>query len=105
MNNIYAVFDSCSGIFGDPLIAVNDATAKRIFEFTITQSDIPSYVRDDAVLYGIGYYDNKTGCFTSDRPPYVVCRGSSVIVPDNHEPEYDDEMPDIESILQHEDLM
>lgn len=85
MNNIYAVFDSCSGLFGDPLIAANDAAAKRIFEFTLSQPSIPKFVRDDSVLYGIGYYDNTTGCFTADRPPYVVCRGSSVTVPDSCE--------------------
>lgn len=82
MNNLYAVFDSCSGLFGDPIIAFSDANAKRIFDFTVSQPGIPKYVRDDAVLYGIGYYDNKTGSITSDVPPYVVARGSAVIVPD-----------------------
>lgn len=93
MNNIYAVFDSCSGLFGDPLIASNDATAKRIFEFTLSQPDLPKFVRDDSVLYGIGYFDKNTGTFAPDCHPYIVCRGSSLSVTSNsdsyvyHEPE------------------
>lgn len=97
MNNVYAVFDSCSGLFGEPLVAVNDAAAKRIFEFTISQSGIPKFVRDDSVLYAIGYYDNKTGCFSADCPPYVVCRGSSVIVPDNNSSDYVYHEPEVVS--------
>lgn len=85
--NVYAVFDSCSGLFGDPIIADNDAVAKRMFDYTVSQPNIPKYVRDDAVLYCLGYYDRITGCFTTDCPPYVVCRGSSVTVsvPDENE--------------------
>lgn len=83
MNNLYAVFDSCSGIFGDPIVAANDADAKRLFIFSVSQPHIPQYVRDDSVLYGIGYYDHQTGFFTRDVPPYVVARGSSVIVSDD----------------------
>lgn len=83
MNNVYAVYDSCSGIFGDPFIAFNDSVAKRLFVHSLTNISIPKYIRDDSVLYGIGYYDNKTACFTSDVPPYVVCRGSTVVVPDD----------------------
>lgn len=81
MNNLYSVYDSCSGIFGDPFIAVNDAVAKRMFDNTLAQPSVPQYIRDDSVLYGIGFFDSKTGCFTADVPPYVVSRGS-VVVPD-----------------------
>ena len=82
MNNVFAVYDSCSGIFGDPFIVPNDASAKRIFENTIANPSIPKYIRDDSVLYGLGYFDSHTGYFTFDVPPYVVSRGSSVVVPD-----------------------
>lgn len=82
MNNVYAVYDTCSGIFGDPFIAVNDATAKRMFEYSLMNVSIPKYIRDDSVLYALGSFDNASGCFTSDVPPYVVSRGSTVMVPD-----------------------
>lgn len=82
MNNVYAVFDSCSAVFGDPFIAANDAVAKRMFDHTISNSSIPKYIRDDSVLYGIGYFDQQTGYFTCDVPPYVVSRGASVVVSD-----------------------
>lgn len=80
-NNVYAVFDSCSSLFGDPFIATNDAVAKRLFVNTLSQPSVPKYIRDDAVLYGVGFFDNQTGYFTTDDFPYVVARGSSVIVP------------------------
>ena len=91
MNNIYAVLDSCSGIFGDPICAPNDAAAKRMFEFSVVQPSIPKFVRDDAVLYGIGYFDNQAGTFTADVPPYVVARGCSVIIPDTKDEVLSDE--------------
>lgn len=79
-NNVYAVFDSCSGVFGDPFIAFNDNVAKRVFEHSLSHPSVPKYIRDDSVLYGLGFFDNKTGYFTADVPPYVVSRGSSVVV-------------------------
>ncbi len=82
MNNLFAVYDSCSGIFGDPFVAVNDAAARRIFEIAVSNADIPKFVRDDAVLYCIGRYDNKTGYVSYDSAPYVVSRASSVVIPD-----------------------
>ncbi len=82
MNNLFAVYDSCSGVFGDPFVAVNDAAAKRIFELVLSNPDIPKFVLDDAVLYCIGCYDNKTGYVSYDSAPYVVFRGSSVVLPD-----------------------
>ena len=82
MNNVYAIYDSCSGIFGDPFIAVNDAVAKRSFEYSLSDPSIPKYIRDDSVLYGIGFFDKQTGYFSADDPPYVVFRGSHVVVRD-----------------------
>lgn len=82
MSNVYSVYDSCSGIFGDPFIAPNDAYAQRVFNYSLSDPDLPKYIREDAVLYALGYFDSKTGYFTSDVPPYVVCRASSVVLPD-----------------------
>lgn len=81
MNNLFAVYDTCAGIFGDPFVAINDVVAKRTFEFSISNPSIPKYVRDDAVLYSIGHYDAESGYVTNDVPPYIVCRGSTVVVP------------------------
>lgn len=77
-NNLYSFFDSCSGIFADPLVADNDATAKRLFEFSLANPNVPNYVRKDAVLYGIGHFDNTTGTIVQDSMPYVVARGCYV---------------------------
>lgn len=81
-NNVFAVYDSCSGIFGDPFIAVNEAVAKRMFEYSLSEPSIPKYIRDDSVLYCIGSYDNTSGYISYDSPPYVVSRGSTVVVSD-----------------------
>lgn len=82
MNNLFAVYDSCSGIFGEPFVAVNEASAIRMFEFALANADLPKFIRDDTVLYCIGCYDNKTGYVSYDSAPYVVIRGSSVVLPD-----------------------
>lgn len=79
MFKVYAVYDSCAGIFGDPFICPSDAVAKRTFEYAISNADIPQYVRDDSVLYGLCTFDRQTGYFTCDVPPYVVSRGSTVV--------------------------
>lgn len=95
MNNVFAVFDSCSGIFGDPFIAVNDAVAKRMFEYSLVNPSIPKYIRDDSVLYCIGCYDNKTGYVSYDSPPYVICRGSTVVPDVSRETSSDKEVNNI----------
>ena len=79
MNNLYSVFDSCSGNFGNPFVAANDACAKRLFDNSLAQPSVPKYIRDDSVLYGIGYFDSKSGYFSSDVPPYVVSRGCTIV--------------------------
>ena len=76
--NLYGVFDSCSAIFGDPLVAANDAAAKRLFDFTLSDPGVPDYVRKDAVLYALGHFDNTTGTVVQDILPYVVARGCNV---------------------------
>lgn len=81
MNNLFAVYDSCSATFADPFVAANEAVAKRLFDNTIGQPSVPKYIRDDSVLYCIGRYDNKTGYVSYDSAPYVVSRGSSIVLP------------------------
>ena len=78
MNNIYSVYDSCSGIFGDPFIAYNDADATRVFMFSLANPSVPQYIRDDSVLYGLGSFDPHSGTFACDLP-HVVARGSTVV--------------------------
>lgn len=79
MNNLFSVYDSCSGIFGDPFVAVNENVAKRAFVNSLSHPSVPKYIRDDSVLYCIGCYDNQTGYVSYDSAPYVVCRGSTVV--------------------------
>lgn len=82
MNNLYAVFDSCSCVFGDPIISDNDSSAKRFFRYSLSDKNLPDFIRKDSVLYGVGYFDRETGLITSDGLPYIVDRGCNVVVAD-----------------------
>lgn len=78
--NVYSIFDSTSAVFGDPIICTNDADAIRSFSYALSNPKYPNYIRLDSVLYCLGTFDRETGMFKQDVPPYVVFRGSNVIV-------------------------
>lgn len=77
MTNFYCVLDTCSGVFGDPITADNDAVAKRFFEYAVSDPSIPDYIRKDSVLYRIATFDRASG-EVCPVVPYVVLRGCSV---------------------------
>lgn len=82
MNNVFAVFDTCSGVFGDPVVVENEASARRIFRYSLSGKGVPDYVRRDSVLYSLGYFDHHTGSFSFEDVPYIIDRGCNVVVPD-----------------------
>lgn len=70
---VFAIFDSTSAVFGDPIISENDNAAKRVFSWSISEPQLPDYVRTDSVLYCLGTFDRTTGLFTQDVPPLLLC--------------------------------
>lgn len=81
MLHVYAMFDNCSGTFGDPVVCYNDKVAIRIFDNSVSDRSIPDYVRHDVVLYHLGMYDQQTGALVADGAPYIIARGCNVVVP------------------------
>lgn len=77
---VYSVFDTTAAVFCDPILAENDAIAKRTFSWSLSTPSLPDYVRTDSVLYCLGSFDRVTGMFTQDTLPVVVMRGASVQV-------------------------
>ena len=78
LTKLYAVFDSCAGIFGDIICADSDAIAKRFFEYALSDPTVPDYVRKDSVLYTLGDFNRDTGK-TNSIVPVVIARGCNVI--------------------------
>lgn len=77
MTNLYCILDTCSGVFGDPVVADNDAVAKRVFEYAVSDPSIPDYIRQDSVLYRIATFDRASG-EVCPVVPCVVLRGCNV---------------------------
>lgn len=60
MNNypIYAIFDKIAGVYAQPFLSQNDATAQRQFQYQMSQS---AMVAGDCALYKLGEFDLATG--------------------------------------------
>jgi len=71
-HNIFAVFDSKTGIYSQPFLLVNRETAIRAFGFAARSSDneIGRYPHDHK-LYALGLFDDSNGTYESIPPEYV----------------------------------
>lgn len=60
MNNypIYSIYDKVAGVYAQPFLSQNDATAQRQFNYQMQNS---AMVAGDCALYKIGEFDISTG--------------------------------------------
>lgn len=74
---LFSVFDSKTGIYGEPLPCVNHLDALREFSQAFGRPDAPLKNKffinaEDFSLFKVGSYDKRTGEITSHRPTHVV---------------------------------
>lgn len=56
--NLYSIFDKVAGIYSQPFLSQNDATAQRQFNYQMSQA---AMVAGDSALYKVGAFDLATG--------------------------------------------
>lgn len=78
---IYAIYDSASGVFMAPTIDLSDGAAIRSFRQALSKADtIMGFKPDDFILYCIGNYDVETGEIQSIVPPVQLTRGGKEVI-------------------------
>lgn len=55
---MYSIFDKVAGMYSEPFLALNEATAVRRFQWQMQQSTM---VAGDCALYKVGAFDVDTG--------------------------------------------
>lgn len=75
MKQIYSVFDTVTGVYNDPVVAVNDGDAVRGFVFSCANPQIPESYLGDIALHHIGDFDELMGRVNSFNPR-IVMRGN-----------------------------
>lgn len=65
---IYSVFDSVSGLYGNPFIAVNECVAIRSYMEFVNNS----YSGKDCALYKLGEFDNSVGITVHFEHPEFI---------------------------------
>lgn len=64
--NLYSIYDSVTGKFGQPWSAVNDNAAKRAYERLSQDKTTDIHFRPkDFTLYALGELDESTGILTT----------------------------------------
>ena len=72
---MYSIYDTIANAYQNPLYAVNDGAAIRIF--TEAVNDPKTYLNqapNDYVIYYVGTFDEQTGCITTDENPRKIIR-------------------------------
>ncbi len=78
---VYAIYDSASGLFMAPSIDLSDGAAIRSFRQALSKVDtIMGFKPDDFILYCIGHYDIETGKIESFVPPVQLARGGKEVI-------------------------
>lgn len=77
---LYSIRDRVAGVYADPFVSVNDATAARTFNLALSNSDTLRFTcPEDYQLWYLGSMDNYTGEILSCDPPecesYKICDG------------------------------
>lgn len=76
IKNVYSVFDSVSGSFGDPFCAISDAVAQRIIKNSMLGSSGEFFRVNsgDFSLSYIGSFNDSDGSFEPCFPVRCVCQ-------------------------------
>lgn len=70
-NGVYTIFDRVAGTYAEPFICVNDATAKRKFNFIMSNAKM---VSADCDLFKIGEFNAETGSLDAYTTNEFLCR-------------------------------
>ena len=70
MEKVYSIYDSKSGLYDKPFLALNSAVIIREFETMANDpnSTVGKYP-EDFTLFELGEYDNKTGKYKNHDTP------------------------------------
>lgn len=81
--NAYAIFDTASKLFAQPLFLVSDGVAQRVFSDEVNRSESNNQLYkhpDDFLLYRIGTYDDSTGKLSPLEDLELLTSGKQVKV-------------------------
>lgn len=79
---IVAIFDRALGAYGRPAFVPAVGAAIRSFQDEVNRVDPQNDLNkhpDDFELFGLGSYDDATGCFTTDGPPMSLALGKQMV--------------------------
>lgn len=77
--NIYVLFDSVSGNFGELFTLANDAEMRREFEQLVRNPAIPEYAITDCCVLRLGSFisDTENPHLVPESVPVVILRGGN----------------------------
>lgn len=65
---IFSIYDRVTGVFSEPFLAVNVETAKRRFNYVISQSPM---VKGDCDLYKLGTFNSETADIVPVKAEFI----------------------------------
>lgn len=77
VKGMYSSYDNVSGVYGIPMLDLNNATAIRNFIVGVKDANV-CYVKDLA-LYKVGEFDDSTGELIPCKPEFLI-NGTSALV-------------------------
>ncbi len=82
--NIYAIYDTCSGLYSRPIFDNADAAAKRQFGDLAIAADHPVGQHPDHYsIHRLGVYDDMTGTFINEENECLITGLESVSLQKN----------------------
>lgn len=77
--NVYVLFDTVSGNFGELFTLANDAEMRREFEQLVRNPSIPDYAIRDCCVIRLGSFvsDANNPCLVPEAVPPVILRGGN----------------------------
>ena len=77
---MYSIYDNIAKAFQNPLYAVNNGAAVRIFQEAV--NDPQTYLAkapQDYAIYYVGEYDEQTGTINAPEMPEKIIHGNEVV--------------------------
>ena len=77
---VYAIFDSCSGVYDRPLCMQADGSAIRAFGDICVDADHPIGKHPEHYsLHRLGVFDDNTGELVPEEPHVCIARGHELV--------------------------
>lgn len=67
---VCSIFDRVTGVYSEPLFAINEASAVRRFNFIMANSQM---VSSDCQLFALGVFESDTGRIRVNSDPVFIC--------------------------------